>query len=101
LIPRPSDGKSTIKIEKEHFIDMKKLVVEGVREETLEKCISKMDEVIKWSNDQKMDRWALRAALLKALYDNADEYFESGEGTFREIAAFDNGVATALKKLKG
>ena len=56
-----------------------------------------MGELIRWSKDQKIDRWAFRAALLKILYDDADEYFESGEGTFRELAAFDNGVATALK----
>jgi len=67
----------------------------------LEKCIERMNELAEWSSKEKMDRWAFRASLIKALYDNADEYFDSGEGTFREIAAFDNGVATALKKSMG
>jgi len=75
------------------------LEIEGVPKESLEKCISKLDEFARWAKKEKLDRWAFRAALLKALYDNADEYFVSGEGTFREIAAFDNGVATALKKM--
>ncbi|HYB04536.1 MAG TPA: hypothetical protein VED17_08740 [Nitrososphaerales archaeon] len=79
---------------------MEKLTIEGVPQRDLEKCISKMDEVGEWSRKEKIDRWAFRAALLKSLYDNADIYFASREGTFREIAAFDNGVASALKKLK-
>lgn len=57
-----------------------------------------MDEFVQWAVLEKVDRWAFRASLLKALYDDADDYFKKGEGTFREIAAFDNGVATALKE---
>jgi len=71
--------------------------IEGVPNDQLELCIDKMGELQRWSKEQKIDRWAFRSALLKTLYDDADEYFESGEGTFRELAAFDNGVATALK----
>jgi len=59
-----------------------------------------MNEMRAWVASEKIDSWAYRASLLKALYDSADEYIASGEGTFRELAAFDNGVATALKKLK-
>jgi len=59
-----------------------------------------MSELESWSRKQKIDRWAFRSALLKALYDDADEYFGSGEGTFRELAAFDNGVAAALKRAR-
>jgi hypothetical protein len=79
---------------------MNMLTIEGVPREDLEKCIRKMTEVAEWSRREKIDQWALRAALLKSLYDNADVYFASGDGTFREIAAFDNGVASALKKSK-
>jgi hypothetical protein len=79
---------------------MNNLTIEGVPQQDLEKCISKMAEVTDWSREEKVDQWALRAALLKSLYDNADLYFSSGDGTFREIAAFDNGVASALKKSK-
>jgi hypothetical protein len=71
--------------------------IDGVPQDQLDSTVKKMEELIRWSKDQKIDRWAFRAALLKTLYDDADEYFESGEGTFRELAAFDNGVATALK----
>jgi hypothetical protein len=78
---------------------MVNLTIEGVTQEDLEKCIVKLDEITAWVTKEKLDRWAYRAGLLKVLYDNADEYFASGEGTFREIAAFDNGVASALKKL--
>jgi hypothetical protein len=79
---------------------MAAISVDGVPQESLEKCIEKMKELAKWSEKEKIDHWAFRAALLKALYENADEYFAMGAGTFREIAAFDNGVATALKKAK-
>ncbi len=84
----------------EVILDTTTLAIEGVSQESLEKSINKMNEVAEWSDKEKIDRWAYRAALLKALYDDADKYFASGEGSFREIAAFDNGVATALKKLK-
>ena len=73
--------------------------IEGVPQDQLELCINKLQEVSKWSREQKIDRWAFRSALLKMLYDDADDYFRSGEGTFRELAAFDNGVATALKNM--
>jgi hypothetical protein len=73
--------------------------IEGVPQEQLELCIDKMGELAKWYKEQNIDRWAFRSALLKTLYDDADEYFESGEGTFRELAAFDNGVATTLKAI--
>jgi hypothetical protein len=79
---------------------LEKLVLEGVPQDDLEKCVGKLTDVKAWAAKEKIDRWAFRAALLKSLYDNADEYFFSGEGTFREIAAFDNGVATALKTMK-
>ena len=72
--------------------------IEGVPQDQLELCVDKMAGLVSWSKEQKIDRWAFRSALLKALYDDADEYFDSGEGTFRELAAFDNGVATALKR---
>ena len=78
---------------------MTELAIEGVTQEDLEKCIAKLDEISVWVSKEKLDRWAYRAALLKVLYDNADEYFASGDGTFREIAAFDNAVASALKKI--
>lgn len=74
--------------------------IEGVPREAFEMCVGKMDEFAQWSRTEKIDRWAYRAALLKALYESADEYFASGEITFRELAAFDNGVATALKKAR-
>jgi len=76
------------------------LEIEGVQQESLNKCLVKIDELGSWVKSENVDRWAFRASLIKALYDDADAYFASGEGTFREIAAFDNGVATALKTLK-
>lgn len=76
------------------------LVIEGIPQDSLDRCLDRMHELSQWAVKEKIDRWAFRAALIKALYDNADEYFASGQGTFREIAAFDNGVATALKKTK-
>jgi hypothetical protein len=74
--------------------------IEGVSTERLERCIKKLEEVARWSASEKIDRWTFRAALIKALYDDADRYFATGEGTFRELAAFDNGVATAIKTAK-
>jgi hypothetical protein len=76
------------------------LNIEGVSKDNLERCIEKLNDLKDWTRKEKMERWAFRAALIKTLYDDADEYFASEEGTFREIAAFDNGVATALKRLK-
>jgi hypothetical protein len=79
---------------------MTELKIEGVSQEVLEKVLLKVNELTKWAEGQHVDRWAFRASLLKALYDDADKYFESGEGTFRELASFDNGVATVLRNLK-
>jgi hypothetical protein len=71
--------------------------IEGVPQDQLDVCVKKIEELVKWSSEQKIDRWAFRSALLKALYDDADSYFGSSEGTFRELAAFDNGVTNALR----
>jgi hypothetical protein len=76
------------------------LKIEGISQASLNRSVEKMKEIVGWAAQEKIDRWAFRASLLKALYDDADEYFKTGEGTFREIAAFDNGVATALKEFK-
>ena len=77
---------------------MTELTVDGIEQKSLDRCVAKIDEAVQWTVSEKIDRWAFRASLLKALYDDAAKYFRSGEGTFREIAAFDNGVATALKE---
>jgi hypothetical protein len=74
--------------------------IEGVSQGDLEKACSKVGVLVKELKEQQLDRWAVRASLLKALYDDADDYFSQKLGTFREIAAFDNGVATALRNLK-
>jgi hypothetical protein len=74
--------------------------IDGVPQKDLDTCLDKVKDLAKWSREEKIDRWALRASILKALYDDADEYFAEREGTFREIAAFDNGVATALRSMK-
>ena len=79
---------------------MRTLSVDGVPQNDLDRCLRKVEDLGRWSRKEKLDRWAFRASLLKALYDDADEYFAEGGGTFREIAAFDNGVATALRALK-
>ena len=76
------------------------LRIEGVSQDGLEKCLVKIEELERWVKSDGIDRWAFRAALIKALYDDADAYFASGEGTFRVIAAFDNGVASSLKNDK-
>jgi len=79
---------------------MADLSLDGVPEDSLNRCIERIDELTKWAEDEQIDRWAFRASLLKALYEDADRYFASGAGTFREIAAFDNGVATAIRQEK-
>ncbi|MCL5068697.1 MAG: hypothetical protein M1368_10155 [Thaumarchaeota archaeon] len=82
------------------MVEMVELRIEGVDSKDLKSSLGKMEEFQKWVADEKIDKWAARAALLKALHDNAEEYFAQGKGTFREIAAFDNGVGTALDALK-
>jgi hypothetical protein len=74
--------------------------LDGIPQEDLDEACSKVQEVTQMLRMEGKDRWAVRAALLKALYDDADQYFEQKLGTFREIAAYDNGVAVALKALK-
>ena len=76
---------------------MAKVEIEGIRQEDLDLCISKLDPVVASLKAEKIDPWALRASLLKFLFENADEYFSRSGGTYREIAAFDNGVAKALE----
>ncbi len=78
---------------------MKKFRLEGVPESDLDRCVAKVEELERWARGEKVNRWAFRAAMLKALYSDADSYFKGKEGTFREIAAFDNGVAHALEEL--
>ncbi|MGI0090191.1 MAG: hypothetical protein ACREBS_00635 [Nitrososphaerales archaeon] len=79
---------------------MKNLNIEGIAQKDLDQSMNKIDEFQQWARLEKVDRWAFRAALLKALYDDAEEYFASTNGNYRELAAFDNGVATALESLK-
>lgn len=76
---------------------MKRLSIEGIPQKDLDTCIEKVKELQEWAMKEKMDRWAFRAALLKALNEDASDYFEQKRGTFREMAAFDNGVAVALE----
>jgi hypothetical protein len=78
----------------------KKLRIDGVPEKDLDICLVKISEFQAWAKSEKIDRWALRAALLKALDEDADGYFAKKTGTFREIAAFDNGVAKAIESLR-
>ncbi len=79
---------------------MRNLSLDGVPQKDLDEANSKVTELMKLLNNAKIDRWAIRASLLKALYGDADEYFAQKLGTFRELAAFDNGVATALRNPK-
>jgi hypothetical protein len=79
---------------------LKDFSLEGISQEDLDIACSKVVEVTKVLREEGKDRWAVRAAFLKALYDDADEYFAQKLGTFREIAAFDNGVAVALKTME-
>jgi hypothetical protein len=81
-------------------VEIEMLSVEGVRQKDLDRCLEKVEEIQTWVKREKLDHWAFRAALLKALYDDAEEYFEKTGSTFREVAAFDNGVATILDALK-
>jgi len=79
---------------------LRNLSLDGVPQKDLDEASSKVTELTKQLNDARIDRWAIRASLLVALYDDADEYFAQKLGTFRDLAAFDNGVATALRNLK-
>jgi hypothetical protein len=76
---------------------LKELDIEGVPQKDLDSAIKKILEFRDWARDENLDRWAVRAALLKALHEDAEEFFKDTKGTFREIAAFDNGVATAIE----
>ena len=75
------------------------LIIEGVPQKDLDASLEKVDELTRWAKSDNIDFWAFRAALLKALKGNAEEYFQSGAGTYREIAAFDNAVATAIDSI--
>lgn len=79
---------------------MKRLSIDGIPQKDLDESLNRVEELRIWAEKENIDRWAFRAALLKALYNNADEYFERENGTYREIAAFDNGVATVMDSLK-
>ena len=79
---------------------MQGLRVEGIPQKDLDRCMERIEEIQKWATQEKIDRWAFRAALLKALYEDAEEYFQKTNSSYREMAAFDNGVATTLDSLK-
>jgi hypothetical protein len=79
---------------------MPRLRIEGIPQKDLDRSVEKIEEIQKWAAQEKLDRWAFRAALLKALYEDAEEYFMKTKSTYREMAAFDNGVATTLDSLK-
>ena len=79
---------------------MEKLRIEGIPQKVSDRCIERIEDIQRWASREKLDRWAFRAALLRALYENADEYFKKTNSTYREMAAFDNGVATTLDSLK-
>ena len=80
-------------------IRLKQLSIDGVPQKDLDQSVGKVKELQEWAREQNLDRWAFRAALLKVLYEDAEEFFKDKKGTFREIAAFDNGVATALESI--
>ncbi len=79
---------------------MKRLSVEGILQKDLDLCVDTIAAIQDWAKKEKVDRWAFRAALLKALFEDAENYFEETKGNYREIAAFDNGVANTLDSLK-
>ncbi len=76
------------------------LRIEGIPQKDLDRCVEKIEEIQSWAKKEQLDRWAFRAALLKALHEGAEDYFKETNSNFREMAAFDNGVATALDSLK-
>ena len=79
---------------------MGEVKIEGVPERDLKMSIEKLNEFQKWAVGEKVGRWAVRAALLMALDENSEHYFLHEGGSFREIAAFDNGVGMALRSAK-
>ena len=76
------------------------LTIEGVPQKDLDASLEKVEQLSAWAKSEKIDFWSFRAALLKALMENAEKYFQSGAGTYREIAAFDNAVATAVESTR-
>jgi hypothetical protein len=76
---------------------MSELRIEGVPDADLQKSMKKISELQEWEKKEKIDFWAFRASLLVALNDSSERYFRETKGTYREIAAFDNGVAKALE----
>jgi hypothetical protein len=79
---------------------LQELSIEGVPQADLDQSVKRVEELQHWARENSIDRWAFRASLLKALAEDAEQFFSETKGTFREIAAFDNGVATALDSLK-
>jgi hypothetical protein len=76
---------------------MAELKIEGVPGADLQKCMKKILELQGWARNEKIDFWAFRVSLLAALNESSEKYFRETKGTYREIAAFDNGVAKALE----
>ena len=76
------------------------LRIEGIPQKDLDRCVEKIEEIQSWAKKEGLDRWAFRAALLKALHEDEEDYFKETNSNFREMAAFDNGVATSLDSLK-
>lgn len=76
---------------------MGQISIEGIPQKDLDLCLHKFQGLQEWARREKIDRWAFRACLVKALNDDAHEYFQEAKATFREIAAFDNGVAKAIE----
>ena len=74
-----------------------RIQIEGVSQKDLDICLQKIQGLQDWVRKEKIDRWAFRASLVKALNEDAEEYFRETNATFREIAAFDNGVAKAIE----
>lgn len=82
------------------MVEIVVLKIEGVPEKDLKMSIEKLGEFQKWAAEEKVDRWTIRAALLMALDEDSEHYFLDSGGTFREVAAFDNGVGSALRSAK-
>jgi hypothetical protein len=76
------------------------LEIEGIPQKDLDLCVEKIEAIQLWAASHNIDRWALRTSLLKALHEDSEDYFRKTKGTYRDIAAFDNGVATALDSLE-
>lgn len=76
---------------------MDQISIEGVPQRDLDLCLRKIQDLQEWAKRENIDRWAFRAGLVKALNEDASEYFQEDNATFREIAAFDNGVAKAIE----